>query len=278
MLLAISVFVIWALARAPASTPPLAGQDTAPTPTPRSFSFLHAPPTDTVPTPTPAPVGDGLEEELLDTKGPAARPDFLSQPAGAGAPPAAPAAALDAPGSTPFSALAAGSWSANDEALRSDGGAGFAEPWLAIAAVPGPSFAIEADVRFGGLAADVCGQSFGLTGGSSTAQRWYGGGIHFPCDNAPREARLTDVTIWQDGYNADPPIAQALYDPGDGWHTYRFELRGDRIRLIVDGIGLAGAVLDVPFDAAITDGQAGLWTQGAAVEVRRLAVYPLPLP
>ena len=46
--------------------------------------------------------------------------------------------------------------------------------------------------------------------------------------------------------------------------------------MIVDGIGVAGGMLPVPLDPATLDGQAGIWTQGAAIELRRIAVYALP--
>ena len=276
MLLVVSVLAIWTMARAPAGAPALTAQDTA-TPTPRALSFRLAQPTEVVLVRRPRqrlPAPAALEIAAEATATPA--PELPAPSEGGEAPPPvwAPCSRRRRPPA--FRPWPSGSWSATDDLLRSDGAGGLAEPWLALAAVPSAAFAVEADIRLVGLIENVCGQSFGLTGGSPSAQQWYGGGIHFPCENAPREARLTDVSVWQDGYNGDPVIAQALYDPGDGWHTYRFEQRGDRIRLIVDGIGIAGGMLAAPLDPATTDGQAGIWTQGAAIEIRRIAVYALP--
>ena len=70
---------------------------------------------------------------------------------------------------------------------------------------------------------------------SPDADQVYGGGLIFPCASDKARARLTDVSVWEDGYNADPVIADETFDPGDDWHTYRFELRGDQLRLLVDG-------------------------------------------
>jgi hypothetical protein len=103
-----------------------------------------------------------------------------------------------------------------------------------------------------------------------------GGGVLFPCgDDSPR-ARLTDVLAWQDGYNADPVVAEKAFDPGDGWHTYRFELRGDQMRLLVDGVAIVSGAVETRLDPAATDVEAGLWSQGAGIEVRRITVLPLP--
>ena len=82
---------------------------------------------------------------------------------------------LDAPATTSFATLASGSWSAADDVLRSDGGGGLAEPWLALTAVPGAAFAVEADIRLVDLIENVCGQSFDSPGaaparGSGTAE------------------------------------------------------------------------------------------------------------
>ena len=71
----------------------------------------------------------------------------------------------------------------------------------------------------------------------------YGGGLIFPCAAEAARARLTDVSVWEDGYNADPVIAEEAFDPGDDWHTYRFELRGDELRLLVDGADVVSGTL-----------------------------------
>ena len=56
-------------------------------------------------------------------------------------------------------------------------------------------------------------------------------------------SRLTDVAVWEDGYNADPALAEETFDPGNEWHTYRFELRADELRLLVDGKDVVSGTL-----------------------------------
>jgi hypothetical protein len=89
-------------------------------------------------------------------------------------------------------------------------------------------------------------------------------------------ARLTDAGDWADGYNADPVMANAAFDPGTGWHTYRFEVRGDQLRLLVDGVAVVSGAAETPLDAQVSDAEAGLWSQGVGIEIRRVAVYQLP--
>ena len=104
----------------------------------------------------------------------------------------------------------------------------------------------------------------------------YGGGLIFPCASDTAQARLTDVSVWEDGYNADPVIADKTFDPGNDWHTYRFELRGNQLRLLVDGADVVTGKLEAPIDAASADAQAGLWAQGVQLEVRKVSVQLLP--
>jgi hypothetical protein len=253
LLLVASVAVVWLLGRSPTVTPqPLAAQIS--TPTPRTLVFGHA-------TPTPVPAAKA-------TAAPAAR-------AAAGES-AATTPILESPEKTPFARLAGGSWQDEGKRLVNPGDSATAERWLTLATVPQTSFAIEAEIHVDGLLQSVCDQSFGLAGGSAAAGPMMGGGILYPCgDDAPR-ARLTDVFVWQDGYNADPIVTEKDFDPGDGWHTYRLEVRGDRMRLLVDGVAIvSGKAKTVP-DPAATDVEAGLWSQGVGVEVRRLTVLPLP--
>ena len=80
---------------------------------------------------------------------------------------------------------------------------------------------------------------------------------------------------WEDGYNADPLIAENAFEPGDGWRTYRFELRGDAIRLIVDGVGIVSGSLDAPLEESANT-EAGIWSQGVDLHVRSIEIFPLP--
>jgi hypothetical protein len=167
-------------------------------------------------------------------------------------------------------------WSASADALVNEGGSAVAEPWLVLSAVPSTAFAVEAEIRVNGLLESVCDQSFGLTAGSPSADQMYGGGLIFPCAAESPRARLTDVSVWEDGYNADPVLGEEAFDPGNDWHTYRFELRGNELRLLVDGADVVSGTLDAPIDPSAADAEAGLWAQGVQLEVRKVSVHSLP--
>jgi hypothetical protein len=104
----------------------------------------------------------------------------------------------------------------------------------------------------------------------------FGGGLIFPCASDTPRARLTDVSVWENGYNADPVLAEETFDPGSEWHTYRFELRGDDVRLLVDGADVVSGTVGAPVDASSGDAQAGLWAQGVQLKVRKVTVQVLP--
>ena len=171
---------------------------------------------------------------------------------------------FEAPGRNDLETLASGSWSASADALVNEGTSAVAEPWLVISAVPNAAFAVEAEIRVNGLLDSVCDQSFGLTAGVPGADQVFGGGLIFPCASDTARARLTDVSVWEDGYNADPVLAEETFDPGNDWHTYRFELRGDELRLLIDGADVVSGTLEAPIDPASADAQAGLWAPGRA--------------
>ena len=283
LLLVAAVGLVWLLGRSPSQAPVLAVQSQS-TPTPRALTFVQNTPTPAqapadVPTATAvAPVVvETLTAALAPTvaatpEPPAASTESETTPAGDGGD----GLVFEAPGRNELAPLAAGSWSASADALVNEGSSAVAEPWLVISAVPSAALAVEAEIRVNGLLDSVCDQSFGLTAGSPGASQMYGGGVIFPCAAETARARLTDVSVWEDGYNADPVIAEETFDPGDDWHTYRFELRGDQLRLLVDGADVVSGTLDAPIDPSTADAEAGLWAQGVQLEVRRVSVHSLP--
>jgi hypothetical protein len=278
--LAVSVALVWLLARTPAGAPPL-GAQTPQTPTPRALSFIRdtpLPPTaDTATADAPA-ADNGAAEAPAEAAAPTGTPELLAMTTGGAEPiePDTDTVVFAAPGDAVFSDLAAGSWSATADALVNAGSSAVAEPWLHLTAVPDASFAIEAEMRVTRLLDTVCDQSFGLTGGIAETGQLFGGGLLFPCGAEAPRARLTNAAVWRDGYNADPLFAEEPFDPEDGWHTYRFELRGEQLRLLIDGVGVVSGAPDAAIDPTAAGAVAGLWAQGVGLEVRRVGVYPLP--
>jgi hypothetical protein len=282
LLLVAAVALVWLLGRSPSQAPVLAVQSQS-TPTPRALTFVRNTPTPTAPASDEAPtatiVAPAEEEPANPTPTVVATPELLATSAELETTPAGAnrdALVFEAPGQDDLEPLATGSWTASADALVNEAKSAVAEPWLVITAVPSAAFAVEAEIRVNGLLDSVCDQSFGLTAGAPSADHVYGGGLNFPCASDGARARLTDVSVWEDGYNADPVLAEEAFDPGDDWHTYRFELRGDELQLLIDGADIVSGSLDTPIDVASGDAQAGLWAQGVQLEVRKVSVHSLP--
>ena len=278
LLLVVAVALVWLLGRSPSQAPVLAVQS-QPTSTPRSLTFVRNTPTPgptvpaAVPTATTVVPSADTAPTLVATPEP---PALSTQSATTPATDDGDGIVFEAPGRNELETLASGSWSATADALINPGSSAVAEPWLVLAAVPSADFAVEAEIRVTGRLESVCDQSFGLVAGSPGAGQVFGGGLIFPCASDMPRARLTDVSVWEDGYNADPVLAEETFDAGSEWHTYRFELRGDEVRLLVDGADVVTGTVGAPIDASSGDAQAGLWAQGVQLKVRRVSVQVLP--
>jgi hypothetical protein len=278
LLLVAAVALVWLVGRSPSQTPVLAVQSQS-TPTPRSLTFVRNTPTPgaTVPAAVPTattvvPSADTAPTLVATPEPPAVSTESATTPASDGGD----GIVFEAPGRNELETLASGSWSATADALVNPGSSAVAEPWLVLSTVPSADFAVEAEIRVTGRLESVCDQSFGLVAGSPGADQVFGGGLIFPCASDTPRARLTDVSVWEDGYNADPVLAEETFDPGNEWHTYRFELRGDDVRLLVDGADVVSGTVGAPVDASSGDAQAGLWAQGVQLKVRRVSVQVLP--
>lgn len=55
------------------------------------------------------------------------------------------------------------------------------------------------------------------------------------------------------------------------WHTYRLEVQGNSIRVLLDGT----VVIETSDNRYLSPGQVGLWSQGTQVNVRRFSVIAL---
>jgi hypothetical protein len=278
LLLVAAVALVWLVGRSPSQTPVLAVQSQS-TPTPRSLTFVRNTPTPgaTVPAAVPTattvvPSADTAPTLVATPEPPAVSTESATTPASDGGD----GIVFEAPGRNELETLASGSWSATADALVNPGSSAVAEPWLVLSAVPSADFAVEAEIRVTGRLESVCDQSFGLVAGSPGANQVFGGGLIFPCASDTPRARLTDVSVWENGYNADPVLAEETFDPGNEWHTYRFELRGDDVRLLVDGADVVSGTVGAPVDASSGDAQAGLWAQGVQLKVRKVSVQVLP--
>src|SRR5829696_5127481 len=281
LLLVVAVALVWLLGRSPSQAPVLAVQGQT-TPTPRALTFVRNTPTPAAAAPAEVPTATAVAAVPDETVAADAEPTIVATPE----PPAISTEAattpteddgviFEAPGRNELENLAAGSWTASADTLVNPGSSAVAEPWLVLTAVPSVDFAVEAEMRVNGVLSSVCDQSFGLTAGVPDADQVYGGGLIFPCAAETARARLTDVSVWEDGYNADPVLAEETFDPGDDWHTYRLELHGDDLRLLIDGADVVSGTLETPIDTSSGEAQAGLWAQGVELDVRKVVVESL---
>jgi len=239
----------------PTTAPPAAQPTSAPADAPQAPTTAPPP---TVPPPTA-------------TAAPTATPAPTSTPMPTPPPTVAALYAADAGGGLEDWALAP-SWALEDGELVNDATGVKAQPWLVAPYEPdGDAYAVEAEILFEELAGRTCDQNFGVVGGGGGGVVW-GGGVRWGCDGDGPRARITDVSVWADGFNQDRELDGTPFNPGTDWHTYRLEVRGSDLRLLVDGDLLLEAS-----DGAGTGegGQIGLWSQGVALTVRRVAVIGL---
>ncbi|MFM9106292.1 MAG: hypothetical protein ACKOWF_06295, partial [Chloroflexota bacterium] len=174
-------------------------------------------------------------------------------------------------------ALAAGSWTFPGDVLTRAAAPAQGEYWLVAPAAspPGP-FAVVAEIAVDPPAETACGASYGLVV-NAQAVVW-GAGIAFPCgEGGEPVARISDIANPADGYAADRVIRQkpAGIDPA-GWHTLRLEVRGNDLRLFIDGEIALKAEDPLLWDAdASPPLSVGLWSDGLQTQVRRLSIYPI---
>lgn len=260
------VVLAWNTGSGPASPATLA-PEAPPTPTPRVLAF-------TPHTPEPgAPLASEPETPAADAGGLVivSTPAMMSLSAGGDGDSKPEGKILFATNAGDFRKLANAAWQATSDGLENSGSQAVAARWLTLASAPGPGFVVEAEMRVTGTLADVCDQSFGITGGSASGKQVFGAGVIFPCEGDPR-ARLTDALDWENGYNADRVFDESPFAPGDDWRTYRFELDGTTLSFAIDGTQVAATELDPGINPDARDLEVGLWSQGVGVQVREIAV------
>ena len=268
--LVVGVALAWIVGGGSSGAPSLSAPVSR-TPTPRAISFAR-------PSPTPSATAEASPAAALALGSGSSvvrEPSEFAAWSGDNAAGGPARALFTAARGADFQQLASGSWTVSGDTLVNDGSNAISERWLTFSPVASQNFAVEAQVRVTSTLASVCDQSFGISGGSPSANLVFGGGVIFPCGGGPAEARITNVTQWDDGYNGDPVIAEKAFTPGDAWHTYRFELRNGKVRLLVDGVAILNGVTDSGNDPA-SDLEAGLWSQGVGLEIKRVAVLALP--
>jgi hypothetical protein len=70
--------------------------------------------------------------------------------------------------------------------------------------------------------------------------------------------------------------ATRTFNPGAGWRVYRFEVQGDQVRLLIDGVRWTEDRISPVYTLTTPNGRTtGLWAQAAQINVHSCRVYAL---
>jgi hypothetical protein len=168
-------------------------------------------------------------------------------------------------------------WSLDDGALVNDGRGVDTAPWISAPALPkvDGAYAIEVEIRVLGTARGYCEQNFGIVAIAVDGGTYFGAGLLFACDEEAPLVRITDATDWTDGYNRDRTLASRHRALEAGWHTFRLEIRSDRVRLLIDGELVLEAERVPSRGSASSGDKVGMWSQGVQLAVRRVSIEPI---
>ena len=155
-------------------------------------------------------------------------------------------------------------WKHVDGMLVSDGSPGHPTGRRIMAPYQPQSqdYAIEAKIQ---LIDPQCGayyKEFGLIARATKQGGIIGG---FNCD------QVTIASTEYGGFDFFDPIASQAFTPGAKWHIYRLAVKGNQIRLLVDGAPL----LEKADDRYLDGGKVGMFSVGAQISVRSFKVLRL---
>lgn len=159
-------------------------------------------------------------------------------------------------GKSAFKKLAgAGGWHYLDGMLINDGSAGFSTVQAPIDLGEISDYAVEADIQ---VVAGNC-PGFGVFARRTDKGAYYGGDLGF--DRAGIKIDLGQY----------PTIAEGRFTNDGDWHTFRLEVNGNRLRLLVDGAVMAETTNNEFLDA----GTAGIFNCGDQIDVRTFRIIAL---
>lgn len=137
-------------------------------------------------------------------------------------------------------------------------------------------YAVEAQMEFVRTATDdpngLADYSFGV-GGRATQSAGYRGGIGagpgWSMSDLLRNPHAEIVPGGKSGITGG--LVNQPYTVAPGFHDYRLELKGNTLRLLIDGT----VVLTTADNTWLSPGQAGLWSNDAQLEVRSFKIIAL---
>ena len=132
-------------------------------------------------------------------------------------------------------------------------------------------YAVEAEIQWVRDAGTVIG--FGIVVRSEDQGRYWVGYSPYPCPNGrcDRYALIGAGDHFYSAVSGTNLIAKTNFEPGTGWHSYRVEVQGTSIRLLVDG----ALLLETTDSRYLSGGQVGLWSSGTQINVRSFKVIKL---
>jgi len=147
------------------------------------------------------------------------------------------------------------------------------KPIFAPYGPPSPDYAVEAQIR---VSADQPGSSFGIVAraednpsAGNDAAGGYAGGVGSGWNQT---TGINDLSGWWGSSDLNGRLVEGTaFDPGMDWHTYRLEVSGNTVRLLIDATEVA-RVTDNKYLAA---GRVGLWCNKYQLEVRSFTVSGL---
>jgi hypothetical protein len=127
--------------------------------------------------------------------------------------------------------------------------------------IPVADYAIEVEMQF------VRGEnrsSFGVVAREHSGDGYFAG-YH---DDGGCGWDWKTICLWGTAYG---PIGKADLVIDSEWHVYRLEVQGNTLRVFVDGT----LVIETSDNSFLSAGKAGLWSNGAQVNVRRFSIIAL---
>ena len=125
-----------------------------------------------------------------------------------------------------------------------------------------PDYAVEAEIQRTDTNAGYV--SFALLA-RGDLRRGYWAGAHVGTGRSPMVGLDAELV------GEVKELVRRSFDPGREWHQYRIDVRGNSIRMYLDG----GLVADVVDDSYRTGVETGLWSWGTQINVRSFRVLAL---
>ena len=144
---------------------------------------------------------------------------------------------------------------------------------------PGPieNYAVEAEIQFTGLEGrphSNCFDApiFGIAVRAEQDMAGYFGGVYVGNIGSCMWPNIASILYLQDALDDQRAgIADRQFTPGDSWHTYRIEVSGNQITLLIDG----AKVVDVTDNRFLSGGGVGLYTNAVQIDIRSFKMIAL---